>query len=178
MGDPDFLVYLIRLSEAVLQTSLRTITSLGTVSTSGERNLTVDTETLGSSNRTASLSGENGVTSATVRGYQARTTLDVPGSRLTSGSLEASVEVGGGAGVVATSETRVGFNVNVRACKRSTSEKGSSSGSCDYGFDHFRYLVNLLAEWLPADDGSDSTLPTAINNVPQLSGLGQQDLGE
>jgi len=58
------------LSEAVLNASLGSVTVVSTVGAGSYTELTVNGEVLGSSNRTADLSGENGVRLSTIRSNQ------------------------------------------------------------------------------------------------------------
>ena len=71
--------------------------------------------------------------------------MDVPSGVVTEIRFKTNVVVDNGGGVVATSETAVGFNVDVGTSDGSATEQSSGgSDSCQGGFKHDRNKYVLL----------------------------------
>ena len=141
-------------SEGILQTQLSTISTINIgITRANEGDLTISAQCLGDRSADTCLTRRNSVGFATVRRYEADTTLDILGSS-TNGAFISQMSVCRRISVVRTSPTRVRLYIDIRTCEgsRRGSDSSSCGESCDSSFEHLINTFQLLAEWLPADE--------------------------
>ena len=134
------------ISEVVLHTQFTTYAEVIFVFCSQERNLTIDSKGVGDGDTQTCFTRELSLGVYAVSSDDSRACLDVVGSSANFAFL-AYVDICRSSGVVITSPTCVGLDVDVGTCKGRCCHEGSSGSKCDCGFDHwFNTSLFLLVE--------------------------------